>query len=91
MPTRFPTGSFRYGRSQTARTGAARYFEQAGYALAANTLLAVLLGGVVPLALHGMRMDPALSSGPILTTVTDMCGFFLVLSLAAAALGHLTL
>jgi magnesium transporter len=29
-------------------------------------------------------MDPALASGPILTTVTDMCGFFLVLSLATA-------
>ncbi len=31
-------------------------------------------------------MDPALASGPILTTVTDMCGFFLVLSLAAACM-----
>jgi magnesium transporter len=29
-----------------------------------------------------MKMDPALASGPILTTVTDMCGFFLILSLA---------
>ena len=54
-----------------------------GGALALNTILAVLLGGAVPLALRGMKMDPALASGPILTSVTDMAGFFLVLTLAA--------
>lgn len=57
-----------------------------GAALALNTLVAVGLGGVIPLALRYMKMDPALASGPILTTVTDMCGFFLVLSFATAAL-----
>jgi magnesium transporter len=36
-----------------------------------------------------MGFDPALASGPMLTTVTDMCGFFLVLSLATATLGQL--
>jgi len=41
---------------------------------------------LVPLFLRHMRMDPALASGPILTTVTDMCGFFLVLSFASAML-----
>ncbi len=62
-----------------------------GGALALNTLIAVLLGGIVPLALRGLKMDPALASGPILTTVTDVCGFFLVLSFAAAAISHLSL
>lgn len=57
-----------------------------GGALALNTLVAVGLGGTIPLLLRRMRMDPALASGPILTTVTDMCGFFLVLSFATAAL-----
>jgi hypothetical protein len=51
-------------------------------ALAANTLLSVCLGGVVPLVLKRFRTDPALVSGPLLTTVTDMCGFLLVLKLA---------
>jgi magnesium transporter len=58
-------------------------------ALAANTLLSVLIGGSVPLALKRFRMDPALASGPILTTITDMCGFFLVLSLASSVLDKL--
>ena len=60
-----------------------------GSALAVNTILAVLLGGAVPLALRGMKMDPALASSPILTTVTDMAGFFLVLTLAAHFLAKL--
>lgn len=60
-----------------------------GGALAANTLVAVILGGAVPLVLRGLKQDPALASGPILTTVTDMCGFFLVLSLAGAYLVQL--
>ncbi|MGH0029819.1 MAG: magnesium transporter [Myxococcota bacterium] len=57
-----------------------------GAALALNTLVAVSLGGVVPLALKRMRIDPALASGPVLTTVTDMCGFALLLGFAAAYL-----
>ena len=60
-----------------------------GGALALNTVLAVALGGAVPLILRHMKKDPALASGPILTTVTDMCGFFLVLSFATALLPRL--
>jgi magnesium transporter len=60
-----------------------------GAALALNTVVAVLVGGLVPLGLKALRLDPALASGPILTTVTDMCGFFLVLSLASAMLPRL--
>jgi magnesium transporter len=59
-------------------------------ALAINTLVAVCFGGSVPLILRGMGQDPALASGPILTTVTDMSGFFLVMTLAKAVLPYLT-
>jgi len=53
-----------------------------GLALATNTLIAVSIGGTVPLLLKNFGIDPAVASGPLLTTVTDMAGFFLVLSLA---------
>ena len=53
-----------------------------GLALAINTLIAVSIGGTVPLLLKNFGIDPAVASGPLLTTVTDMAGFFLVLSLA---------
>lgn len=55
-----------------------------GGALALNTLIAVSIGGVVPLLLKRFNQDPAAASGPLLTTITDMAGFFLVLSLASA-------
>jgi magnesium transporter len=60
-----------------------------GVALAANTLVAVSFGGLVPLILRGLRTDPALASGPLLTTITDMCGFFFVLSFASILLPRL--
>jgi magnesium transporter len=60
-----------------------------GGAMAVNTLVAVSIGGTVPLLLRRLGMDPALASGPILTTITDMCGFFLVLSFASAMLPRL--
>ncbi len=61
-----------------------------GAALAANTFVAVSFGGLVPLILRGLRTDPALASGPLLTTITDMCGFFFVLSFASFMLPRLS-
>ena len=60
-----------------------------GGALAINTVVAVSLGGTIPLFLKRMNVDPALASGPILTTVTDMFGFFMALSFAGLAMQYL--
>lgn len=60
-----------------------------GLALAINTIVAVSIGGTVPLVLKRFGVDPAIGSGPLLTTITDMCGFFLVLSLASLAMPYL--
>jgi len=57
-----------------------------GMAFMMNVVIAVSLGGLIPLALKAFRMDPALGAPPILTTMTDMCGFFLVLSFARLAI-----
>ena len=37
----------------------------------------------------GQNTDPPLASGPILTTITDLGGFLLVLSLASATLDRI--
>ncbi|MEM1423462.1 MAG: magnesium transporter [Planctomycetota bacterium] len=60
-----------------------------GAAVALNTLLSVCIGGATPLLLKRMKIDPALASGPILTTVTDVSGFFIVLTLASTALDRI--
>ena len=61
-----------------------------GLALSVNTLVAVSIGGTVPVVLKAFNVDPAVASGPILTTVTDMCGFFLLLGTASLMLPLLT-
>lgn len=60
-----------------------------GGALAVNTVVAVSLGGLIPLLLKKAKLDPALVSSPLLTTVTDMCGFFFVLSFATLVIEKL--
>ena len=60
-----------------------------GTAMLINTLVATTIGGLMPLVLKRMNIDPALASGPILTTITDMTGFFFVLSLATLVLPQL--
>ena len=47
-----------------------------------NTVIAVVVGGLLPLLLRRFRIDPAAASSPLLTTVTDTVGFWLVLTLA---------
>ena len=61
-----------------------------GVALAINTVIAVSVGGVLPLVLKRFHQDPAVASGPLLTTITDVAGFFLVLSLATLMMPLLT-
>jgi magnesium transporter len=51
-----------------------------GIALALSMIIAVSIVGVVPLRLNHVGQDPAIAGGPLLTTITNMVGFFLVLS-----------
>jgi magnesium transporter len=63
------------------------YGALAASAIALNTLLAVVAGGLLPLVLRSCRIDPAVASMPLLTTLTDCFGFYIVLILASIALG----
>jgi magnesium transporter len=45
-----------------------------------------LAGIILPLALDHFDIDPAISSGVFLTTVTDVVGFFAFLGLATLCL-----
>ena len=48
-----------------------------------NMLVAGAAGMVIPLALSRLNIDPATAAGVLLTTVTDVVGFFAFLGLAA--------
>ena len=60
-------------------------------AMIANMLLAGLFGAVVPLLLKWADKDPALGSHILVTTVTDVGGFFIFLGLATALMGHMNI
>ncbi len=51
-------------------------------AMMINLFMAGLAGAMIPLTLQRLNIDPALASGTILTTVTDVVGFFSFLGLA---------
>ncbi|HXH04478.1 MAG TPA: magnesium transporter [Candidatus Competibacteraceae bacterium] len=51
-------------------------------ALVCNLLVAALAGGGIPLLLRKLGIDPALAGSMMLTSTTDMMGFFVFLGLA---------
>lgn len=53
----------------------------AGTVMAVNTLIAVTLGTVLPMGFKRINQDPALISGPLITTLLDTIGFIMFLSL----------
>ncbi|MCB1889148.1 MAG: magnesium transporter [Rhodocyclaceae bacterium] len=57
-----------------------------GAAILINLLVAACAGLAVPLVLERVGVDPALAGGVILTTVTDVVGFFAFLGLATVVL-----
>ncbi len=54
-----------------------------GCALVINLVVAAGCGALIPPFLNRLRIDPAIAGGVILTTVTDVVGFFVFLGLAA--------
>lgn len=54
-----------------------------GSAIIVNLIAAAFAGATIPLLLKKMNIDPALSGSVVLTTITDVIGFFVFLGLAA--------
>jgi len=54
-------------------------------AMVVNLLIAGVAGSLLPSMLRAMKIDPALAGGVVLTTITDVAGFFVFLGLATLA------
>ncbi len=57
-----------------------------GLAMVVNMIVAGLAGSSIPLVLERAGIDPAVASSVVLTTITDVVGFFVFLGLAALLL-----
>ena len=53
-----------------------------GLSMIISMVIAGLSGAIIPIALKAMKQDPAQSSSIVLTTITDVVGFFSFLGLA---------
>lgn len=60
-----------------------------GSAMVISMVAAGVAGVIIPIALEGLGQDPAQSSSIILTTITDIVGFFTFLGIATALSGLL--
>lgn len=63
----------------------------AGFVMALNSLVAVTLGTLLPMGLTRLKLDPALVSGPLATTLLDSIGFICFLTLITVCLNILHL
>jgi magnesium transporter len=58
----------------------------AGLVMVVNVFIAASLGTLLPMGLKRMSLDPALISGPLLTTTLDAIGFMTFLSIVSTVL-----
>ncbi|NEQ25387.1 MAG: magnesium transporter, partial [Microcoleus sp. SIO2G3] len=58
----------------------------AGSVMMINVIVAATMGTLLPMGLKRVKLDPALISGPLLTTTLDAVGFLTFLSLISIAL-----
>lgn len=56
-------------------------------ALMAVILFAAVFGTLIPLVLHRVKIDPALATGPFITTLNDIIGLFLYLMIGRLMYG----
>ena len=69
-----------------AETNALRLGLAVSIAICANMTLAATLGVLLPLFFHRLRIDPAVASGPFVTTAIDIIGVTIYFTLAALIL-----
>ncbi|MGF7185512.1 magnesium transporter [Desulfitispora alkaliphila] len=60
-----------------------------GLSLWITLIVATLTGAVVPLILNRLRVDPAVASGPFITTVNDIIGLTVYFSIATSFMEYL--
>ncbi len=61
----------------------------AGFALGVNVFVAGIVGGTLPFLIKKLGYDPAMMTGPVLTTITDITGVSIYLGLSTIFLASL--
>src|SRR5690625_3527767 len=57
-----------------------------GVSILCTLSISSVVGAVVPLLIHKLKIDPAVASGPFITTINDIIGLLIYFSIATALL-----
>lgn len=57
-----------------------------GSSLLATLIIGTMAGTVVPIILHRLNVDPAIASGPLITTLNDILSLLIYFGIATAFL-----
>ncbi|MCK0471838.1 magnesium transporter [Halalkalibacter sp. APA_J-10(15)] len=60
-----------------------------GFSIFCTLSIATVIGSTVPLIINKLKLDPAIASGPFITTVNDILGLLIYFSIATALLQYL--
>ena len=60
-----------------------------GFSLLFTLIVATLAGALVPLLMHKLNIDPAVASGPFITTINDIISILIYFGMATAFMSHL--
>jgi magnesium transporter len=61
-----------------------------GLSIFTTLIIATLAGAIIPLLMHKMNIDPAIASGPFITTINDIISILIYFGLATAFMGFIT-
>ena len=57
-----------------------------GFSILCTLSVSAAIGAVVPLIINKLKVDPAVASGPFITTINDIIGLLIYFSIATALL-----
>jgi magnesium transporter len=60
-----------------------------GSSLLATLIIGTLAGTVIPLVLHKFKVDPAIASGPLITTINDILSLLIYFGIATMFISKL--
>ncbi|WP_422392718.1 magnesium transporter [Mesobacillus harenae] len=61
-----------------------------GISILCTLIIATLAGSLVPLLMHKLNIDPAVASGPFITTINDIISILIYFGIATMFMSHLT-
>ncbi len=61
-----------------------------GFSLWLTLIVSTLAGTIIPLTLNRLRVDPAVASGPFITTLNDVLSLTIYFTMASRFIGYLT-